>query len=711
MKGVGASILVSIVVLFAGCGKEAEKPPKEPQEVAAMPETFDHERLTAIGPEACVECHADVVESWKGSHHAHANRPVSRQLDTTAFWPARTYEEPGVDYKLERFDDSFVLQETRDGHTRTYPLAGVIAYKPLRQYLAPFQRGQYQTTSLAYDPELKEWFDVFADGRQPGEWGHWTGQGMNWNANCAYCHMTEFVKDFDPATETYHSTWLQQGIACAQCHDGLMEHVHEARLPDYQPGKLVLDEAAVMASCATCHSRREQLTPDTFRPGDAYDDHFALSLPDHPGLYYPDGQIRDEDFVYGSFMMSRMGHAGVTCADCHNPHSGDTILPVANNSLCMRCHSVGLDNAPIIQETAHSYHAAGSTGNLCINCHMPHTTYMQRDPRRDHGFLSPDPLMTRELGIPNACSTCHAEESLDWAVEHAEAWYGEKLATKPQRARARALATAYAGEPAAEALLRLAASEDIPAWKAVYTGLLGNYLGEPHVISYLRAQLDDDSPWVRARAVTSLTPVPDVGPLLMDRLADPVRQVRIAAARSVVSRGETLPEGEAEKDWQTYLEFNADRPQDMFVLAQQAIESGDESTARQRIVFAVSLDRANAEVHRRAAILYSMLGDNTQAGAALETALNIAPQNPDVLYSLALLRAEEGRLEEAAALLEDVVMVAPDFYRAWYNLSLAYVQLGRWQDASVALDEAAPAMSQDPNYLRTRAVIDRMLNR
>jgi hypothetical protein len=36
---------------------------------------------------------------------------------------------------------------------------------------------------------------------------------------------------------------------------------------------------------------------------------------------------------------------------------------------------------------------------------------MQVDWRADHGFHSPDPLMTQELGIPNACSKCHTDES------------------------------------------------------------------------------------------------------------------------------------------------------------------------------------------------------------------------------------------------------------------------------------------------------------
>ena len=39
---------------------------------------------------------------------------------------------------------------------------------------------------------------------------------------------------------------------------------------------------------------------------------------------------------------------------------------------------------------------------------------MARDPRHDHGFTIPDPLLTKELGIPNACNRCHADKTVDW---------------------------------------------------------------------------------------------------------------------------------------------------------------------------------------------------------------------------------------------------------------------------------------------------------
>ena len=70
--------------------------------------------------------------------------------------------------------------------------------------------------------------------------------------------------------------------------------------------------------CAPCHARRAEF--DDARAGqpllDAYRPTFLLE-----GLYRADGQMQDEVYNYGSFLQSRMHAAGVTCSDCHDPHS------------------------------------------------------------------------------------------------------------------------------------------------------------------------------------------------------------------------------------------------------------------------------------------------------------------------------------------------------------------------------------------------------
>lgn len=666
--------------------EEASEPP--PQELAAFPFSHDPARMQAIGPEACVECHADEVESWMRSHHAVANRPLNPERDSPAFHPAREVEESGVVYRMLEESGAFIMQVLDQGEViETYELVGVIGETPIRQYLALLPGNKLQTISATYDVEKDLWYDVYrGEDRLPGEWGHWTGQGMNWNANCAYCHTTEYKKNYNFEADRYESTWTQQGIACAECHNGLEAHVEAARRGDQRAQMESLDKMQTQDNCASCHSRRDQLTADTFLPGDAYEDHFALATPAQPGLYFHDGQILDEVFVHGSFSMSRMAHAGVTCMDCHDPHSMEHILPVENNQLCLRCHDNGLMGAPIIEPTAHSHHGADSMGNRCVECHMPKTLYMQADARADHGFHMPDPLMTRELGIPNACSRCHTEESIDWAVQWSEKWYGEKLANGRQRQRARAIAAAHAFDPSGmQLLLELTAGEDIPYWIGTYAGLIGQYLPNRNAEEFLESLLKHESPIVRREATASLARDPSAKSDLIERLSDSVRSVRFAAARALQGQPETHP---AKSEFVEYLNYSIDRPQTLMMLASQASEKGALPRLRTLLDRAILYDELNGEVYRQAAILLSGSGLNLEARDYLFTGWGKDPDNALFPYSLGLLAAETGDLEKAIGYLEECTAMQPDFSRAWYNLSLAYNQLGRQADAERAMNRA-----------------------
>lgn len=695
-----APVTAVAVILLTACSEEtapASYPAKETQAdrstiTEAFPYSHDPSRLAKIGPDACIQCHEKEVQDWARSHHAKANRPVSIDRDSAAFTPTRRIQESGVTYEMVQDGSTFRLNVIDgDESVTSYNLVGVIGETPIRQYLAHLPGDRFQTISASYDVINDKWVDVFAgQDRLPGEWGHWAGQGMNWNSNCAYCHTTEFEKGFNFEENAYHSKWVQQGLACAECHSGLEEHVTASLAGDYETGLKALDRKQTEDNCLTCHSRRDQLTADAFEPGDKFDNHFSLSLPDQPGLYYADGQILDEVFVAASFKMSRMGHAGVSCADCHDPHTMERILPVENNMLCMRCHETGVMEAPIIEPVKHSFHPAGSTGNQCVECHMSETVYMQVDWRADHGFHSPDPLMTKEHGIPNACNKCHTDQSVDWAVEHAENWYGEALEASRQRARARAISKAYAYDPAAvPELLALAKDEDLPAWQATYTGLLSNFLPNADVEKHLTEMIDHADSMVRVRATNGLAMTENGEAAIIDRLQDSSRSVRIAASRGMAARSQPIPDERAAAEWANYNQFNLDRPQSLLMLADKgAREGGQEDQVRLYVERAISMDSMNPEMYRQGAVLLSSAGLNKEARKQLFVGWELAPEEARFPYSLGLLAAESDDLETAISYLEETVAMEPQFYRAWYNLSLAYGRMNRPEDAQRAMRKA-----------------------
>src|SRR5581483_1242825 len=107
-----------------------------------------------------------------------------------------------------------------------YRVERVIGIDPVRQFLTASSGGRWQVHELSYDPKTNQWFDVYGDeDRQPGEWGHWTGRGMNWNSRCAECHNTRLQKNYDAATDSYHTIMAEMGVGCEACHGPLKAHV------------------------------------------------------------------------------------------------------------------------------------------------------------------------------------------------------------------------------------------------------------------------------------------------------------------------------------------------------------------------------------------------------------------------------------------------------------------------------------------------------
>ena len=638
---------------------------------------------------SCQSCHEEIHAAWKATDHALANRPLDPTHDAEAlasFHPP-TGIGPGTAPSL------------------------ILGHKPLWQPLLPSNDGRWQPHELAFDPEKKEWFNVFgSENRRAGEWGHWTGRGMNWNSMCAQCHMTGYQKHYDLAADTYASTWVEHGVGCIQCH-GPTPAGHGDKNKPAMPGPkppFMGDRQLMMQTCAPCHARNEALT-DKFQPGDNYNDHYRMVLPVEPGVYYPDGQQRDEDFNWTSVQLSRMGHAGVTCMDCHDPHTTKTILPVANNQLCLQCHAApgreqpnGTRAVPI-DPVAHSHHAEGSAGNSCVACHMPTTNYMERAPRHDHGWLKPDPLLTKELGIPNACSKCHTDQTLEWNIAKADEWYGAKLDSR-QRARARAVAAAQEGrEGWILPLLALLEVEDIPAWRATYLSLLIPGNNNPAVLNAGRKGLSAPDPVERAAAVRLLTGTPGSDDLLRPLLQDPVLLVRLDTEWTLSH--ELVPDSPARKELDTYMALSLDQPAGRLRLGQDMANRGDLIAALKEMEIAQKWDEFSPGIHATHAQVLTALGRPAEAGTKYRRAAELASEDYVLAMNAALSFAEAGNLADAESAFRLAVKRNPAFDRAWYNLGLLLAQSGRHSEAVEALRHAMNLAPAEADYSYALATV------
>jgi len=660
----------------------------------------------------CKDCHKEIHAHWKASDHGQANRLMDPKQDDLPF-SNKSFKDATAQWFFTKSKGQYQIKTGG----KTYTPGMVIGITPLIQYLVADSGGRWQTASASWDPHKKEWFDVIdGDDRTPVDWGHWTGRGMTWNTQCAWCHMTEYRKNYDGKTDSYDSKWLEMGVGCTQCHGGIQKK------PDPQTGCLIdiakdrsirkNDPQRVIDNCATCHSRRGEFD-DKFHIGDLYGDHYQLQLPTTERLYYPDGQIKEEDYVWTSLRLSNMGHKGVNCLDCHDPHSTKLKFPLEHNTLCMSCHAAGtngrIHDAPLIVPTEHSHHKEGSTGNSCVACHMTQTVYMGRDPRRDHGFHVPDPLMTKENGTPNACNKCHKGkgEDVDWAIKWIDTWYGEKLHTperERQRARTRAMARAFRQDlDALEPMLEAYSKEQNPTWQATMLEVMRMWALDPRVQRLGRLGVHSDDPMVRASASHLLEFSPGNDPWLDPMMKDPVREVRMAATWAM--RNRLSPSSKVYKEMMSTLEFGADQPISIMRLAELARLNNHLDDAEKWMKKAIEIDKTSAAGREAYAILLGQQGRPKEALEQLNEALKLAPDSPRFLYLKALTYAELKQLDKTEKLLKRVIELAPAYDSAYYNLALLLAQKKQLDKAIGLLRVAEKINPQEVKYPYARATL------
>jgi len=690
---------------LTGCGRTPE----------ATPASAPTANPGYAGSASCRECHAQAYQLWAGSHHAEAERLVQTNRDRSAFDPAREFRHATQKTSLQWRDGQAQIAGFGRAHNwETDTVARVIGEDPLRQFLIAFPGGRFQVQEAAYAPRSNEWFNTFGnEDRQPGEWGHWTGRGMNWNAMCAACHNTRVQKNYDATADTYHTAMAEPTVSCEACHGPLQAHVDWEK--KYRgsgrkdPAFPKLSRAQVFDMCSSCHARRADLTGD-FKPGDDFNDHFDLTTVDGSELFYPDGQIHDEDYELSAFLGSKMHNDGLTCLDCH-PRSLH-MAKLHGNELCLQCHKGGFPKAPAIDPTAHSHHAAGSAGNECANCHMPQTVYMQRHARHDHGFTIPDPLLTKQFGIPNACNRCHTDQSADWALKSVDSWYGEKM-QRHTRERAQIIARARAGDAASPAnLVRLLQTEEIPYWRAVAANLLGNWPADKNVTPALLQGLNDTNALVRSACVRALTPLVENEPVakaVQPKLGDPLRNVRIAAAWALRATLDT--NSPAGNELLRMLAFNADQPTGQLQLGAFYFSRQEPERALAHFQKAVAWDGFSPGLRQELAVVLSSLGRTKEAAAQLEEAVRLAPREAQSHYQLALACNELGDLSRTVAELKTTVELDPRHARAWYNLGLAQNALGKTDEAVQSLVRAESTEPRDAAIPYARATILMRLGR
>jgi predicted CXXCH cytochrome family protein len=565
--------------------------------------------------------------------------------------------------------------------------------------------GRLQVLDIAWDSRRREaggqrWFHLHPDERiRAGALLHWTGPNLNWNYMCADCHSTNLRKGLDASTGVYRTTWSEMDVSCEACHGpgslhrewalalaagkpmdvprkGLTVVLDERKGVHWlvddetgQPRRSVANERRTeIEVCARCHSRRSQLTDDWY-PGQPFLDAYRPMLLDEP-LYHADGQARDENYVWGSFVQSRMYQAGVTCSDCHDPHRADLRLP--GEQVCYQCHR---ENRYASRQ--HHFHDEGKAGVGCIECHMPATTFMGVDRRHDHGFRIPRPDLTVSLGVPNACNRCHSNESAQWALEKVEDWYGHR----PQGYQrfAQALHKGRQGQPGSlEALLDLAGDVSQPVIaRATALGLLRS-IRNMAVLTLMQRALEAEDPLLRLGALKALVSAsPRMRLMAFPLVWDERKAVRIEAARMVAGYprdgfepGQIRVLDAAIEEYIQSQEFNGDRPE-------AQVNLGD---------------------------LYQDMKKFEQAEAAYRKAIRLQPRFVPAYVNLAQMLSSRGLETDAVGLLRSGIRQVPDSAVLYHTLGLSLVRSKKAAQAVSLLGRAADLDKDNMRYTYVYAV-------
>ena len=666
-----------------------------------------------VGSEACSGCHRVQAALWRDSQHKHAMDHATEKSVLGDFSDA-TFDYDGVRSRFFRKESKyFVETDGPDGKLATFQVKYTFGVDPLQQYLIEFPDGRVQALSIAWDARSKgkggqHWFHLYPNENiRHDDVLHWTKLNQNWNFMCAECHSTGLRKNYDAERDRYATTWSEISVGCEACHGQGSNHIAWARAQqswwpfgrqeDRSKGLLArLDERegviwtqdpasgnvrrnlpvnllrTEVEACGRCHARRSELS-EKWVPGHWLQETHAIAAPLARDVYWPDGQMRDvaEAYNYVPFKQSKMFAAGVTCSNCHDPHSGKQ--RIAGDGVCLQCHT-----SELYAGTKHSRHQQANAAPNCVSCHMPARTYMVVDSRHDHSLRVPRPDLSVKNGTPNACNDCHTDKPAQWAADAVDRWFGPDrkgfqtytdafAAASANRTDVRQLLASVAGDPNVPNVARANALVE-----------LGPYIS-PANADLARRSLANSDPTIRIAATDMLAAVPatQVWPLVAPLLSDPVLGVRIRAANLLATvPTERQPPADRERfdkaagEFVAALKFNADRPEDRSTLAN----------------------------------FYARQGRSAEAEAEYKAALRLSPQYTVAAINLADLYRQLNRDGDGESTLRLAIASSPQDAGLHHALGLTLNRLKRTDDSLAELGRAAELDSGRPRYAYVYAV-------
>ena len=532
---------VGAVAWVAACGTTPAPAPDDAARVAAL--------VALPEPERCAVCHEANVRSWRTSGHGRALQPVATAdvlppdgAYVSGAWPSRL--------TVASRDGALAMGLVdADGEYREYPVTHVLGGVERQMFVASMgPDGRPQMLPAEWGRATQRFRQFWRPQDQhtvpPGDPAFWRTFDRAFVNDCVRCHSPRTRVRYDADAGAYHVDWGKPGdvgLSCSTCHgdcDAHVEsaHAHGRRARPEQKPLPTKGAQAELYSCARCHSQSARVGRFP-RADEEFYDALAPTLLDDPVYYYVNGRNFGEagHSLLSWELAECFRRGGLRCTDCHPPHGGGTHAQRMDRARasCAKCHATDALPRPCREHR----------GADCLQCHMPRFAVANGHAHvTDHRIAVPDPVLTRDLGIPNACQECH-REPVDWQIEKLEGW---GFHGRPERARALALGRARRDppDPAVFPVLRALVADAEAPWPyaASAARVLGAKDASPEALASLCAAATGAAhPMVRSGAAFGLAHrgEPEATVALRAGLRDARRVVRVMAAAALVFRRDT----------------------------------------------------------------------------------------------------------------------------------------------------------------------------
>jgi nitrate/TMAO reductase-like tetraheme cytochrome c subunit len=500
-----------------------------------------------VSSNECKSCHPQQHSSWTQSYHRTMTQYATPDV-ITANMDNTDVTVGGRDFHFSQRDNTCWVElddPDNSGQKIERPIVMTTGSHHMQVYWYPSGDSRaLGQVPLVFLHETNRWIPRDAAFLVPPDIP-FDSETTRWNETCIACHTTH-PQSRPVDDHAWDSRVAELGISCEACHGPGEKHVSLRRseaLQDFDdpmksPAKMPHTRSAEV--CGQCHSittarnSQELQAAKTqgylYRPGDDLSKsrviirntrsslaHVARHMgPDGVEPYmrdrfWPDGMVRISGREFNGLIDSPCYQRGkLSCISCHDMHkseqdqrtreawANDMLDPkMTDNQACLQCHKSQEYGAQ------HTHHAENSSGSLCYNCHMPHTTYGLLKAIRSHQISSPNAQKSVAAERPMACNLCHLDRTLEWSANHLKSWYDIEPPTldDDQKTVADSLLWLLKGDAGQRALA---------AWHMGWQPAK-DVSGDGWQAPFLSYLLDDPYDAIRFIAQRSLQSLPDFG--------------------------------------------------------------------------------------------------------------------------------------------------------------------------------------------------------